>query len=321
MYQHLQLLDRAKDFAITVKDVSQLMQKNAAVLEKNGRSELVIDGVPTSWINVRSQFYCDNKQLTKLAYKALNIPHPKSIVFEAALEAAVRSFLRKGQAYVCKPLDGTNGVGVRLDIRDFEAIRRYCEEFANLETTYLLEEQIKGEDLRIHAIGGEIVAACIREPAYVLGNGKATLEQLIKERRAVMRTQNPNNFLEIDSSTEALLAKQKIGLSDKPAIDQKVQLKAIANMAQGAFAIDVTDKIHPVYKQWVADLSTYLNTGYFGLDCMTTDYTKHPAEHGYVLEVNARGDWLHHTFSERKTHDMPSIILRALFGASLVAGY
>ena len=314
MYQHLQLLNRAKDLGVSIKDVSQLMQKNAAILEKNGISELVIDGVPTSWINVRSQFYCDNKQLTKSAFEALNIPHPKSMIFKEASEDGLSAFFQKGQVYVCKPLDGTNGVGVRLDISEFGDIRRYCEEFANLETTYLIEEQIEGADLRIHAIGGKIVAACIREPAYVLGNGKDTLEQLIKERRAVMRTQNPNNFLEIDASTEALLTKQKIGLSDKPANNQKVQLKAIANMAQGAFAIDVTDDIHPVYEKWVADLSTYLNTGYFGLDCMTTDYTKHPAKHGYVLEVNARGDWLHHTFSERRTHDMPSIILKALFG-------
>ena len=315
MLQHQQLINKAKALGIHVTDASALMQRPSAILDYNGTSELVMDGVPTSWINVRSQFYCDNKQLTKLAYSSLGIPHPKSITFKTAEEPKLANFLKEGQIYVCKPLDATNGIGVVMGIKSLDEVKTYYGQHQYLNTLFLLEEQITGKDLRIHVIEGKIVAACIREPAFVTGNGKDNLETLIEKRRAIMRTQNPNNFLEIDTATKALLKAQQITLSDIPEPNQKINLKYVSNMAQGGIAIDVTNEIHPTFQTWVTALSNYLDTGYFGLDLITTNHQEKPHTHSWVLEINARADWLHHTFSERKTHDIAGIMLKALFGA------
>ena len=318
--QHALLINRAKTLGISVKDVSELMQCPAAILEYNNISELIKDGVPMSWINVRSQFFCDNKQLTKLAFEALNIPHPKSIIFseknisEIKSDELINSFLKNGKKYVCKPLDSTNGIGVEMGIENIEMIKAYFEKYENLNTPFLLEEQISGADLRIHVIGGEIVAACIREPAFVIGDGKNTLENLIEKRRAVMKMQNPNNFLEIDEATKKLLREQNISLFDIPIKNRKIKLKYVSNMAQGGIATDVTDSIHPTYQKWTTALSDYLGTGYMGLDFITTDFKKEAANHSWLLEINARADWLHHTFSEKRTHDMAGIILKNVFG-------
>ena len=70
----------------------------------------------------------------------------------------------------------------------------------------------------------------------------------------------------------------------------------------------------PLFKDWVAAFCDYLKMDYFALDILTTDYTKNPLEYSYVLEINGRGDWLHHTFSEVKKHDIAGIILESLFG-------
>ncbi|MGH1335889.1 MAG: hypothetical protein ACRBFS_07150 [Aureispira sp.] len=320
MYQHIQLINRAKSLGIKVTDVSSIMDTQFAVLEYQGITELVREGVPTSWINLRSQFYCDNKQLTKLAYEKLNIPHPKSITFKSAEDAVLGVFLEQGQVYVCKPLDGTNGVGISTYIKNVDDIKKYYEECEELATTFMLEEQVSGEDLRIHVLGGKIVAACIRKPAFVVGNQGNTLNELIEKRRAEMQTQNPNNFLEIDRATLELLEQQNINLADRPKFGQKIQLKKISNMAQGGVAIDVTNEIHQMYHDWVADLVEYLGTGYFGLDLMTLDHTIDPMKHSKVLEINARADWLHHTFSKRQTHDIAGTILKELFNVSNLIG-
>ena len=313
MYQHQQLLDRAQKLGLGIKDVSRLMHKHAAILEKDDVSELVIDGIPTSWINVRSQFYCDNKQLTKFAYEGLNIPYPKGIAFANPRDQELQSFVKEGQTYVCKPLDGTNGVGVQMNIRSLGEVHTYYENFGHLDANFLIEEQIEGVDMRIHVMQGKIVAACIREPAFVLGNGKASLETLIEERRAEMRSQNPNNVLVLDAVSNELLRTQQVVLSDIPANNQKIILKNVANIAQGGIPIDITDDLHPIYQKWVTALSNYLKTGYFGLDVIAKDYTKHPIGQAYVIEINARADWLHHTFSKHKTHDIAGIILSELF--------
>jgi len=111
MHQHTQLIERAKSLGIAVKDVSPIMDTVFSVLEYKGISELVREGVPTSWINVRSQFYCDNKQLTKLAYEILKIPYPQSTTFQSANDTHLAAFLQEERIYVCKPMDGTNGDG------------------------------------------------------------------------------------------------------------------------------------------------------------------------------------------------------------------
>ncbi len=313
MYQHNQLIERAKKLGVKVTDVSSLMQKDSAILDYQGQSELVNEGVPTSWINVRSQYYCDNKQLTKLAYETLNIPYPKSIPFKDAQLEGLEAFFTKGRKYVCKPLDATNGIGVILDICSLEEVKAYFEAHKHLGSLFMLEEQIEGADLRIHVLGGKIVAACIREPAFVMGNGRDSLQELIEKRREVMRTQNPQNFLEIDEATKSLLLQQKLTLTDIPVDKQKVQLKYVSNMAQGGIATDVTDSIHPTYHDWVHSLTSYLQTSYFGLDIITSDFTKNPNKNAWVLEINARADWMHHTFSEVRTHDMAGLILKELF--------
>jgi cyanophycin synthetase len=313
MYQHQQLLNKAKSLGIAIQDVSDLMQQPTAILTYNGMTELVMDGVPTSWINARGQFYCDNKQLTKLAYQELDIAYPKSITFQTPDDERLPVFFKNNQTYVCKPLDATNGVGVVLGIENMEMVRAYYEQYKHLDTLFLLEELAAGEDLRIHVIKGKIVAAVIREPAFILGNGKDTLDTLIENRRAVMKTQNPNNFLVIDENTQQLIAAQHLTLQSIPQDGQKVKLKYISNMAQGGVAIDVTDEIHPGFQDWITKLSEYLNSSYFGLDLMTTNHTKQPSQHSKVLEINARADWLHHTFSEHRTHDMADMILNAVF--------
>lgn len=314
MAQHKLLIDRAKADGIQVTDIGHLTNQPAAILKKNGTAELVLDGVPSSWITGRSKLYCDNKQLTKLVYEDLGLPYGQSISFKEVDEPGLKDFMVDGKNYVCKPLDSAQGTGVVMNIQSMEMVREYYEKHQHLASTFMLEEQLEGEDLRIHVIGGKIVAACIREPAYVIGNGIDTVQKLIENRRVVMKTQNPNNVLEVDEPTLRLLKEQSIELQDIPAANQKVRLKYISNMAKGGIAIDVSDDIHPIFGEWVTQLSNYLGTGYFGLDLMSTDYQDKAIESTNVLEINAYADWMHHTFSERKTHDIPGIILKELFG-------
>ncbi len=312
MPQHSQLIDKAKAMGASVQDVSYLLRQNAAVIKYDTVSELIIDGVPASWVNARSQIYCDNKQLTKLAYDYLQLPYLQSTTFQTPDEAHIPSFFRERQLYVCKPLDIAQGTGVVMGIRTLEELIAYYDEYKHLGRLFMLEEQNDGKDLRLQVIGGKIVAACIREPAFVMGNGVDSLQSLIEQRRAVMYIQNPKNVLEVDEATKALLEEQQIAFSDIPPMNQKVRLKYVSNMAQGGVATDVTGEIHPIYQDWVTALANYLKTPYFALDVLTQDYRLNPYQSSYILEINAFADWLHHTFSERRTHDIADMILEEL---------
>jgi len=315
--QHDIILKAAIQRGIKTTDVSHEMNCDATILAFQGKSELLVRGTPTSLINVRSQHYCDNKNLTKKAFEKLDIPAPVSIVFQHPGDVAVNSFLVPGKTYVCKPPHGTNGVGVEMNITSHEDVIQYWKQYRRGKSDiFMLEEQIAGEDLRVQVVGGEIVAVCTREPAHVIGDGRSTLHALISKYQVVVKAQNPANNLVIDETTIRLLLEQNIQLEDIPKDGQRVMLKELANMAQGAVAIDKTDAFHPGFQLWVDKLVEYLGTPYFAIDIIAPDLSAAPEQDAYALEINARPEWMHHTFSRGRTHDMAGMVLGSVFGNS-----
>jgi D-alanine-D-alanine ligase-like ATP-grasp enzyme len=313
LLQHQLLIDRALTMGVQVEEVSETLGQTAVILSYQKRSELFLNGVPASPTNLMALSYCDNKALTKKVFARFRIPFPLGILFQSPSDPAIGSFLKEGQSYVCKPVSDTNGRGVVMNIRTTGMLDSYYDEYKDSFTGFLLEEQVDGQDLRLQVIGGRVVAACIREPAFVMGNGKDSVLELISQRQQVMLTQNPENKLEIDGVTKELLAKQSLNLTDKPASGQKVRLKYVCNMAQGGVATDVTDLIDPVFEEWSKDLVDHLDSGYMGIDFIASDLGEGARQTSRILEINARADWLHHTFSERRKHDIPTLLLKNAF--------
>ena len=313
MRQHNLLIDHAKSAGIQVEEVPSLDGAQIAILRKGDVSELIVDGVPASWVGWNSILYCDNKQLTKTIFKEVELPHASSIAFSDPISPLVHNFIKAGNSYVCKPMVGTNGDGVRLNVRSVSDVKQYFQNFKGLSEWFILEEFVAGKDLRIQVIGGKICAACIREPANVIGDGTSTLQELIQIRRSIMLQQNPVNKLDIDEVGLQLLKDQKLSFEDVPEKGRKVQLKLVSNMGQGGVAYDITGDISPQFQEWVTILSKQLKSGYFGLDLLTTNYKNEIRKTTKIIEINARADWLHHTFSEGRTHDIPGIIMTELF--------
>lgn len=311
--QHQAIIRAALNKSVIIQDVSSYFGKEAHLLQKNNTKELIVEGAPTSLISLRTKYFCDNKQLTKKVFDDCQMRSPKSFVFTSLQDKILENIWEEGKVYVAKPLDMGRGEGVVMHINSPELLEKYWQEHTHLAKYFMLEEQIEGEDLRIQVIGGKIVAACRREPAYVIGNGKDTLVQLITIRQEVIKKQSNLNKLELDSTSYQLLQKQEFNLKSIIPNDVKVHLKDLANMSQGAVAIDVTDQIHPTFHNWVSRISSYLESSYFGIDFISLDNTQDPLTHTQALEINNCPDWLHHTFSEIKQHDIAAILIDNLF--------
>lgn len=311
--QHQLILSTARQMGIEVKDLSTQMGCDAARLTKGNKKELIVKGTPTSLISLRSLLYCDNKQLTKEVYQGVNVPFPKSISFRSIDDPNISSFLEEGKTYVAKPTDAANGVGVVLNIKNQEDLTKYWEKCGTLTETFMLEEQIEGTDLRVQVIDGEIIAAGTRIPASVKGDGERTLSQLIEELQVRTSANNPANNFVVDDATQELMQQQNITFSDIPQPDQTIQLKRVANMAQGAICVDLTDELDPIFQKWIDRLCDYLGVDFFAIDIIAGDHQHYTPGSAWVLEINAQPEWLHHTFSERKKHDMATILLEYLF--------
>ena len=317
MKRFYQFINRAKLQGIKVTEVTHLEQYPTAILEYNGIYELISGYTPTSWVNTRCRIYSKNKQLAKTVFEILNLPHPKSIVFHHPFEQSVQDFFKPQQLYVCKPLHGKEGKGVCMNIDSLEMLQHCWETHKNAYDLFMLEEQKKGKDVRLLVIKGRIIAACNRIPAYVTGNGKDNLQALIEKRQKFLSERYDNVFLTINEDSQYLIAKQNLSFDAIPKKGKRIQLRSIANINSGGVAFDITEELHPNYQKWVNLICTYLKQDYFGIDIISTDFTKDPQQNGCIIELNSRPMWGLHIDSKRKNHDVIKIILEALFGKDL----
>jgi cyanophycin synthetase len=309
------IIDAAHRLGSEVTDLADRWHLDAVRLSYDGREEIVVDGRIFSNLRYQAELLTGNKQACKDLMHALGIPVPAGLVFSDydARAPEVARFLETHRPAVCKPLVAAHGRGVEMNITTPEQVRAYYASHRTTDPVFLLEAQAAGHDLRLQAIGGELVAACTRVPAAVTGDGEQSVAALIAARNALLATQNPANRIERDDQLHGLLGDQGLTLSAVVPAGQRVQLKRVSNMAQGGTAVDVTDAVHPHYGQWIRRAAVRLDLRIFSLDVITTDHTQPPEAHAVLLELNTNPDWLHHTFSEGRQHDIPALILQSLF--------
>src|SRR3546814_9965749 len=80
---------------------------------------------------------------------------------------------------VVKPARGEQGAGVAVDLSTPADVEAAIERARRVCDRVLIEELVEGEDLRLIVIGFELVAAAVRRPACVVGDGDSTVAELI----------------------------------------------------------------------------------------------------------------------------------------------
>ncbi|MCC7533425.1 MAG: ATP-grasp domain-containing protein, partial [Bacteroidia bacterium] len=120
---------------------------------------------------------CD-KEETKNLLEAAEIPVPRGrIVYsEEGLKDAVD---RINFPIVTKPVDGNHGKGATTNITNWEDAIRGLEAAKKYSRGVIVEKFITGQDHRVLVINYKFVAAAIRKPAAIIGDGKHTIQELI----------------------------------------------------------------------------------------------------------------------------------------------
>jgi cyanophycin synthetase len=295
---------------------------DAVTYRRNGASTRIIHGRIFEQLTPKVDALCADKARAKRFLEELGLPTPKDLLFRQQTPPDVRADMIEAflsatgaYAYVVKPLDGTNGEDVYMDLRSSEKILWRVSGLLERGEDVLLEEQAPGQDLRVQVVGRTLVAACIREPAYVTGDGHSTIAELAAEKDLLVQQNNPQNRLLLDEESLRLLSEQDLSPASILARDQKIFVKRVANIGLGGLPVDVTDALHPDYHSWCERIAEALGLDIFALDLIANDAHSAPDKSGAViLEINAQPQWLHHTFSQARTHDIPALLFDALLG-------
>ncbi len=122
----------------------------------------------------------DDKESTKKLLSSMGIPIPEGFSVETE-EEALQAAEEIGYPVVVKPLVGNHGRGITVNITNREELKLAFEIADKICETSLVEKYLEGFDYRILVIDGKFVAAALREPAYVIGNGTSSIGDLIDE--------------------------------------------------------------------------------------------------------------------------------------------
>ena len=159
------------------------------------------------------------KDLTKSLLKACGVPVPEGAVVDRA-EAAWEAAEDIGLPVVVKPSDGNHGRGVTLDLstrEDIEAAFRVAESHGS---EVIVERYLRGQEHRLLVVGGRVVAAARGETAWVTGDGRASVADLVDSqinsdpRRGItedfplgridLRTENMDSVVVLDLQRQGL---------------------------------------------------------------------------------------------------------------------
>ncbi len=233
---------------------------------------------------------CD-KEETKNLLEAAEIPVPKGriVTSEEGLKAAIESIK---YPIVTKPVDGNHGKGATTNITNWEDAVKGLEAARKYGRSIIVERYITGLDHRILVINYKFVAAAIRKPAAVTGDGKHTIQQLIdltnSDPRRGFGHEKTLTSIKVDVFTEDILIKNNLTLESILPEGMELWLKPTANLSTGGTATDVTDRVHPDNIFMCERIARIIGLDICGIDIMAESLSEPVSQNGgAVLEVNA----------------------------------
>ena len=233
---------------------------------------------------------CDNKRLTNRLLRNVGLDTPDQRLVDSTI--SIREFLAEHPAVVVKPVSGEQGRGVHVDLRKFEEVQLAVDTVRGFGQEVIIEEYAEGQDLRIVVIDGEIVAAALRRPPVIQGDGVLDIETLIRKqsRRRAAATQGESS-IPIDGETNRCVRAAGFEMPDVLPAGENLTVRHTANLHTGGTLHDVTDQLHPTLRDAGVKAAATLEIPVVGLDFIVAS----PSQSQYtIIEANERPGLANH---------------------------
>ena len=233
---------------------------------------------------------CQDKTITHKVLIGAELTVPDHIM--TTNKTQINAFLQRHKRIVIKPMNGEQGSGVSVDLRTLEDVNQAIAQAGCPPEEILLEEFVSGEDLRIIVMDNRVVAAAVRRPAQVRGDGHHTIRELIdaQSRRRKTATHGESH-IPINTETERCV--RQAGYQFDSILPQGTNLvvRKTANLHTGGTIHDVTPLIHPDLAVTAIRAAQALEIPVVGLDFMVPSIQE---KHYYIIEANERPGLANH---------------------------
>jgi cyanophycin synthetase len=238
-----------------------------------------------------AEMVAQDKQLTRALLHAVGVPVPEGRPVADADDAWAAAD-ELGLPVVVKPQYGNHGRGVATNLNTREQVARAYAAAREEGSSILVEQFIPGSDYRLLVVGDRLIAAALREPAHVVGDGRSTITELVAEVNRDPRRSDGHatvlSFIKLDAVGLAVLAEQGYTPDSVPPAGQRVLIRRNGNLSTGGTATDVTDLVHPEVAARAVDAARAVGLDIAGVDVVAVDIGRPLEEQrGAVVEVNA----------------------------------
>jgi cyanophycin synthetase len=270
---------------------SRRIGSNSAVVLGYGARQKRIYGSLTDRIGCVSNAISCDKELTKMLLRAVGVPVPEGRI-AADADDAWQAAEELGVPVVVKPLNGDYGWGVRLTLTTREQVTFAYERAREVSVDVLVERCAPGSGYRLLVVGDRFVAATRRDPAQVVGDGTATVKQLVERangdpRRGEDHTA-PLQKIVIEEDALDVLASQGYDPDSVAPAGAVVLIQRKGHLTTGGINVDVTDQVHPDVAAAAVRAARAVEVEVAGVDVVAVDIGRPLDEQGgVVVEVNA----------------------------------
>jgi len=259
----------------------------------------------------------ENKSITNKLLSESGLKVPNNAVINEFEE--LKHLLETGYfkyPIVIKPLLGTCGVGVSVNIKNDEESRKSIDNIKNSnkfkikEEPILVEEFFAANDYRLLVVKDRVVATLQRILPSITGDGHQTIESLAEKE---LQNRYKKKKIEIDEEVRRAVSHSGYKIDDILENDKKLTLRYNANVATGARSRNVSDLTSSYFKDIACEAVKSLGLSYGGVDLMTKDISAIDEDYR-IIEVNPNAaHTVHIDPNEGESYNAAPDILAAIF--------
>ena len=240
-------------------------------LSVGGRTVVTLESL-SEFTSAVAMSRCDDKRLTRRIMERAGVRVARGAVAgERDLGEAIALMGEVG-AVVVKPARGEQGRGITVGVRDETGLERAVTLALQFCPDVLVEELVDGEDLRVIVIDRNVVAAAVRRPAEVVGDGRHTVTELVRSTsRRRERATGGESRIPLDETTAEVVADSGYGMDDVPPNGERIRVRRTANLHTGGTIEDVTARLHPEIASASVRAAAALDIPVTGLDFLVPD--------------------------------------------------
>jgi GNAT-family acetyltransferase (TIGR03103 family) len=212
---------------------------------------------------------CDDKRVTRRILSEAGLAVPRGRRADGGDGDA--RFLDEVGSVVVKPARGEQGVGITVGVTTPVELRSAVTLARQHCPDVLVEELHSGEDLRVVVIDHEVVAAAVRRPATVVGDGTHTVEDLIvRQSRRRQAATDGESRIPLDGTTRDVVRSAGRSMTEVLPRGERLAVRRTANLHTGGTIHDVTAQLHPDLVNACVTASQALSIPVTGLDLLVS---------------------------------------------------